>query len=400
MPTRYYADWLKAFLDYASFGEAPMSMLFWTGVSTVAGALRRRVWLDMKYFQWVPNFYVVMVAPPGIVSKSTTANIGMNLLRRVEGVHFGPDVVTWQALVGALAASTEMAHWPARQQFLPMSCITVASDEFGTFLNPNDREMVDVLVSLWDGKRGTFNKVTKMSGNDSIVNPWINIIACTTPEWISGNFPRYMIGGGFTSRCVFVFTDAKRQEIAYPDECVPPDHEETKQKLIHDLECISMLIGEYAIDPEARDWGRIWYREHWRNPPKDLQTDELGGYLARKQTHMHKLAMVLAAARGDDLVIRLEHLEYASRIITALESDMPKVFARIGQNDLTRAASDIVSIVERVGVISLNNLYSLLFKNTDFKSFELALNSAVFARQVSRQQEGNEIMIRRVKKDG
>src|SRR3989304_116541 len=95
-------DWLKAFVDYASYGEAPLKFLFWTGISTIAGALRRRVWIDQKFFQWVPNFYIVLVAPPGIVSKSTTANVGMNLLRKLEEIKFGPDVITWQQLITSL----------------------------------------------------------------------------------------------------------------------------------------------------------------------------------------------------------------------------------------------------------------------------------------------------------
>ena len=82
-------------------------MHFWTGVSAIAGTLRRRVWLDMRYFIWSPCFYILLVALPGIVSKSTTAGIGMDLLRKVPGIKFGPQAVTWPALVTAFAASME-----------------------------------------------------------------------------------------------------------------------------------------------------------------------------------------------------------------------------------------------------------------------------------------------------
>jgi hypothetical protein len=82
-------------------------MYFWVGVSAIAGALRRKVWIDQAYFRWHPNMYIILVAPPGIVSKSTTASVAMRLLRRVPGIKFGPDVVTWQALVGAFAEATE-----------------------------------------------------------------------------------------------------------------------------------------------------------------------------------------------------------------------------------------------------------------------------------------------------
>lgn len=394
MAERHYENWLQAFVDYASFGEAPLKMLFWTGVSTVCGALRRRVWLDMKYFQWVPNMYIIMVAPPGIVSKSTTANIGMNLLRKIDGVHFGPDVVTWQSLVESMANSTELALDTGTGEYLPMSCVTIASDEFGTFLNPDDREMVDVLVSLWDGKRGAFKKQTKTSGSDNIENPWINIIACTTPSWIAGNFPEYMIGGGFTSRCVFVFTDKKRQEIAYPDEKVPADFSERQEKLIHDLEMISLLIGEMKLSDAARSWGRDWYSKHWRNPPTGLSQDQFGGYLARKQTHIHKLAMILSASCRDTLVITDEDLALSADMITALEADMPKVFSRIGQDSITGGTTAIIELLREKKVMTKSDLFKIMFRTLSYQDFEAALMGATNAGFVIQKQEGSDLVLR------
>jgi len=390
-------DWLKAFVDYASYGEAPLKFLFWTGISTIAGALRRRVWIDQKFFQWVPNFYIVLVAPPGIVSKSTTANVGMNLLREVPGIKFGPDVVTWQSLVQTLASSAEGIMDPRDPMMMhTMSAITVASDEFGTFLNPDNSEMIDVLVSLWDGKRGDFRKETKTSGKDKIENPWINIIGCTTPSWIAGRFPEYLIGGGFTSRCVFLYADRKRQTVAYVDEVVPPEFEKRKQDLIYDLEQIAMLFGEFKINEEAREWGRVWYTEHWANAAKNsLGSEQYAGYLARKQTHIHKLAMVLSASRGNSLVIDRSCLEAAESIVTAVEADMPKVFSRIGQNDLTRGALTIVTLVEQSGQISKTDLYKHLFRVMAYRDFDAALGSAIQAGYIVQESVGGNLVLRK-----
>lgn len=103
--TRYFDNWLPAYVNYAAVTEAPRRMHFWAGVSAIAGCLRRRAWLDQKRFSWFPSFYVIFVAPPGVVSKSTTIDIAMDLLNKVPGVKFGPNAITWQALVTAFAAS-------------------------------------------------------------------------------------------------------------------------------------------------------------------------------------------------------------------------------------------------------------------------------------------------------
>jgi hypothetical protein len=323
-------------------------MTFWCGVSAVAGALRRKVHIDMAYFRWTPNFYVVIVAPPGIVSKSTTVGIAMRLLRQVPNIRFGPEVITWQALVQSLAASAEAYDY--KGDFYTMSPITLESSELGNLLNPHDREMVDLLVTLWDGK-DQFSKITKMSGNDEVANPWVNLIACTTPSWLAGNFPEYLVGGGFTSRCIFVYVDKKERYVAYPSLEVPRTLRETERALVQDLERISLLAGPYRLTDSSITWGTSWYRYHYENRPPELDDDRFGGYIARKQTHIHKLAMVLAAGRRDELVIEAEDLHMANKMVTDLEVDMPSVFAKIGKSDASTVADRFIAFVKRRGVI-------------------------------------------------
>ena len=154
--------------------------------------------------------------------------------------------------------------------------------KFGTFFNPNDREMVDVLVSLWDGQIGTWEKRTKTQGADLIVNPWINIAACTTPGWIAGSFPEYLIGGGFTSRCVFVYAKRKRRLVAYPGRIIPDEFKELQSYLVHDLEQISTVRGPYTMTDEAVAYGEKWYQEHNDTRPKHLDNERFGGYLAKE----------------------------------------------------------------------------------------------------------------------
>lgn len=383
MADRKLGNWLQAYMKYSSFSEAPDKFHFWTGISTVAGALRRRVWIDQAYFQWTPNFYIIFVAPPGIVSKSTTLSIGMRLLKQIPGIHFGPDAVTWQALTEALANSTEEILITGKHSidnfYMPMSCITIASSEFGTFLNPKDREMVDVLVSLWDGQLGVWEKRTKTQGSDEIANPWINIAACTTPSWIAGNFPDYMIGGGFTSRCVFVYADYKRQLIAYPIRHVPKEFKQMEKDLVHDLEKISTLCGEFQLSEAALEFGEKWYESHYADNNSALNNSRFAGYIARKQTHVHKLAMVLSVADGDDLIIHKKHIEAASQITTALEADMPRVFSQIGLVGITKHANEVLQLLRNFGSMERKTLvqhtFQLMGPDELSKAIESLLNA-------------------------
>jgi hypothetical protein len=342
---RNFPDWLTAYVQYASYSEAPKRMHFWSGVSAVAGALRRRVWIDMKYFQWHANHYLVFVAPPGIVSKSTTVAIAMNILRKVPGINFGPDVVTWPALVTAFASCGE--SFLVGDEYHHQCALTLESSEFGNLVNPADREQIDLLVCLWDSRQGSFKKVTKSSGSDHIENPWINMIACTTPSWIAGNFPEYIIGGGFTSRCLFIYTEVKDKLVAYPSLEIPDGMKEQQTALIQDLEHISVaLSGPYKLSADAIEWGKIWYVNHYDHPPPLLNDDRFAGYIARKQTHLHKLAMVLAASCRDELVITADELILADKMISDLEKDMPKVFSKIGRTEESIQAERFINFVK------------------------------------------------------
>lgn len=367
---RNYNDFLQAYIDYAGFSEAPKRMHFWSGVAAVAGALRRRVWLSMGYYRWCVNHYIIFVAPPGIVSKSTTVAIAMDILRKVPGVVFGPDIVTWPALVSAFAASTE--SFDVAGDYHTQCALTLESSEFGNLVNPTDREMIDLLVTLWDSKQGGFNKVTKNSGSDKVENPWINLIACTTPAWIAGNFPEYVIGGGFTSRCLFVYTDTKEKLVAYPIYHIPTGMKETQEKLAQDLEHIATnLVGPYQLSTDAREYGEAWYQHHYSNPPPGLQDEKFGGYLARKQTHLHKLAMILAASCRDELVIKAEDLQLANVQITDLEADMPKVFARIGRSEDSVQAERFVQFVIKNSPTTYSAAYQFIHHSFPFcKDFE------------------------------
>lgn len=346
-----------AFMEHCSFGEAPKHMYFWAGVSAVAGAIRRQAWIDQKLFKWYCNLYTVIVAPPGIVAKSTTSALAMDLLKKVPGIKFGPDIVTWQALIEAFEDSEDNFEYAG--QFWPQSALNFDISEFGNFLDPNDKRMVDLLVALWDGKQGGMKKKSKSGGEEVVQNPWINLIACTTPSWIADNFPKYMIGGGFTSRCVFLYAEQKAQFVAYPEDHAPANFEQQEAALVADLDHISRnIVGPYTLTPDAKKWGRAWYKSHWEGQHQATVDPRFGGYIARKQTMLHKVAMIIAAAQSDVMQLEAEHLAIAARMLTDLEPDMEKIYEKIGKAENSDHIDRLIFYVRKRGTVSFAEAYA------------------------------------------
>jgi hypothetical protein len=377
---RNFPNWIKGYFEHTSHLEAPDMFHIWTAIGTVAGALSGKCFIDMGHFQWKPNFFIVFVAPPGIISKSTTANVGMGMLRGVEGVHFGPESVTWQALTDAFRDAETLVPEIARK----VSPLNIVASELGTFLDPKNREMIDVLNDLWDGRNVPWSRRTKGEGASEIQNPWLNFVGCTTPSWIQENFPQYAIGGGFTSRTVFVWGDTKRRLIAYPrEEMAKVDYQMVKEKirLTNDLKQIARITGEFHLTKEALDWGTDWYEQHWTiTTDTGIDRELHGGYVARKQTHIHKIAMVLSAAERDDKLIHAHDLETAKDLLTSLEPGFQKVFSAISDNREVHYFTTLVRMcMSFPDGIPKREVWRKLSAVMTLEQFEVALKGAVTA---------------------
>jgi len=392
---RNIPNWVMGYVEYTKHMEAPDLFHMWTAIGTVAGALRGKVWIDMGYFKWKPNFFIILVAPPGIVSKSTTLGVGMSLLRELESIHFGPDSVTWQALTESFIEAQEIV-----KDIGPMSALTIAASELGTFLDPRNREMIDVLCDLWDGRSVPWKRRTKAEGLSEIRNPWLNFLGCTTPGWLEENFPEYAIKGGFTSRTVFVYADTKRDLIAYPNLRLDEFKQEfaaLRRHLVNDLRKIAIIQGQYFLTKGAYVWGEKWYAQHWeRGADGNLDRETYGGYLARKQTHIHKVAMVLAASVSDEMVIGEGHLMQADYLVTQLEDQMINVFRHITDNRDAMISMQMFEMIRKSddGCVSKKGLWKQMIYRCSYEEYERAAKGLIGADLIYESVAGTTILFR------
>lgn len=384
---RHFANWLEAYQRHTASSEAPAHLHFWVGVSTLAGALRRRVWRDELIFQWTPNFYIILVGPAGVVTKSTTIGLGTRLLRQVEGVHFGPESMTWQALGLSFADAAEYVAYieAGEEKKIAQAAVTCSISELGTFLRPDNAELMSFLTRMWDGQKDVFHHRTVASTQIKVENPWLNIIAATTPEWLRNNFPKNLIGEGLTSRVVFVYADQKRHLLAYPSRGVPGhDFYRMENQLVEDLQHIASLAGPYELDNKAEAWGQQWYEEHNNGRASHMVSDRYSGYIARKQTHLHKMAIVLAASKRDELVLLEEDLIEAEQALLEAEKSMIKVFESIGVVDEAKTVAEVVHFIRVLKRIPIQELWQNYCQNTMAKKdFENAIRVAFYSKAIT-----------------
>lgn len=400
-------SWLDAYAHYTHVSEAPLLFDFWTGVATVAGALRRQVYIDEIKFKIYPNFYIFFVAPAGVATKSTTVGVGMRLLRQVDGITMGPASLTWQGLTKGLSNAKQLIPLsdpnttdPLAMEYMPQSCVVCEASELGTFLDMRNGELVSILIDLWDGKDVPWERWLSTQENTKIENPLISIIGATTPTWLEENFGESAIGGGLTSRIIFVYGDTKRRLIPYISDLVEDEqNKQNEEALVHDLREIAKLKGKMEITRGARTMVGEWYEKHWTGPEKHIAGPRFSGYRARKFAHLHKLATVLSVSESDDLVIREHHIAAAFFVLKGMESGMLTVLSNMGKVISSKHMDLVLENVKAHGQIEKHNLWIKCMTSMSMKEFGEAIDGLVSAQLIRIVNYGGQYLIELVSKN-
>lgn len=346
---RKCANWLLTFRDWTMpRSEAKESFIFWTGLFTLASAIRRKVYIPktvLGSWEVAPYLYIMFVAPAGKARKTTTLSYSDDLLLQELGIKKASASMTVQVLMKRLADS-------------PDSSLSIQIKEFGTFYNQSKEMMIDFLTALFDGvKRHDSDTISR--GVEFAERPCINLIAATTPKWIAENLSENAVGGGFASRVIFIFEDTvRRRRLFYHrgnDRVDPEKMVQLHADLLTDLVHISQSIeGEFKLTDEAEAYAEDWYIKYADNP--SVPDPRLTGYNERKPAYMFKLAMLCHLAYSDELLINKGDVEQALALLKNVEGKMIQTFQAIGKNPHTLDLDTIREYVNQVGEISPNDL--------------------------------------------
>lgn len=334
MPNRLLPNWLEAYMAYTALSRSPDEFHLWTGIVTIAGAIRRKAWFNFDYFELFPNLYVVLVAPAGRCKKSTAMRIGRKLLAQVPGVNFTTDSTTRERLIVDLAAAHADGH----------SSMTAYASEFASLLTSSGMDMVAFLTDIYDCPVEWAHK-TKMGGTNKIKAPWLNLFGGTTPDWIARSLPLDTVGIGLTSRIIFVYQDTPRIRKAFPK--LTDDQKMLGELLLKDLVTISTISGQYLLTPEAEQFYEAWDLKN--QTERAIDDPRLSGYYERKPMHVIKVAMVIAASQHDDPILTKDDVAKALEVLDHAEPAMARTFSAVGKNPLTLDIEQIFMALTTAG---------------------------------------------------
>ena len=388
MSERNLEDWLNGFLQYTNNSEPPRTFRLWTGLSVVAAALQRKCVLHWGSLDFYPNLYVVLVAPSGKARKGTAMIPGLKLLKEV-GVKLASNSVTRQALIRDLKRSNETEIDPTTGQMDIHSSLTVFSKEFTVFLGFHNNELMSDLTDWYDCD-DDWEYRTKHEGIDDVKGVWVNIIGATTPDLIQSAMPLDAIGGGLTSRMIFVYEQRKGKTVHtpfYTDEEIS-----LRQNLVYDLEKIRMLKGDFRVTKDLINGWVDWYDDCDNNPPFD--DPRFAGYLERRPTHTMKLAMIVNASRGDDMLITKDDLDRAIEILRQTEIKMRYTFSGVGKSSFAHTLSQVMSELALKKEMTFGDLLSRFYNDVDKWSMEKIIETLNAMNYIDDITKGTERVIK------
>ena len=126
------------------------------------------------------------------------------------------------------------------------------------FLGQGDIAYLSNLTDWYDSK-DDWEYETVGRGKDTLQGLCLNLMGGTAPDWIQSMIPQEALGGGFTSRIIFIVEEVKRKIIP---KYIPTQAEKDLQEVLQrDIDRISQLAGEVTFTEEAEKLYIDWYVE-------------------------------------------------------------------------------------------------------------------------------------------
>jgi hypothetical protein len=356
--------WLNQYLEYTNEHESPAMFHLWAGLTVVSGLLGRKVWMDKGFYRLYPNLFTVLVAGSARCRKTTAIEIAVGLAKNVEGV---------RQLNGKVSAEKFLhIHTIAENQ--PQKPTLIKADELATFLTRDGQgeKLIDVLTKLFDcPEQFTYDTITH--GQKIIKEPYVTVLAGTTPETLDKVLPDTAVGGGFSSRIMFVYqadTEKPRKDFQSPDEA----HVFMQTELTRLASHIALISGVASLQPDAREYYDSWYQAI--GPAADSRLD---GFVARKHDHVLRVAMLLCASRiPDNLKIDIADIHSAIRAVETVERFLPSALSGVGSTPGIKSVQDrIMRHVQAHGRSNRADLLKKVYGMVDARQFNLIVDTLI-----------------------
>lgn len=376
MIERKLNDWITGFLEYTKDTESPTSYFFWTAIGIIGAITRRMVFFKRGPEDIYPNNFIALIGPSGKARKGLPITIARSFMEDRRITVF-PERITPEELSRESSQITQAFNCKESNKPKFSSTWIVLAEELSVFLREKNTDFMAMLTNMYDSRDSWIN-ATKHQGSDIVLGGFPNIIAASAPSWFPYMFTPTTIGGGFTSRFLFVVEKAKRVTIANSADY--PLNEELRDSLDYDLDVIMAANGRFKWSNRAKNLYEEWYNDYdsrFQNGESIIPDIAFDGYTSRRATNVLKIAMCISLSRNSELIMEQGDIQKAITELEKLEKNLPGLFDSVGKSRYSHEISLIKEFMERIKVASKTQLMRALGTSVDRISFEVAIKSLI-----------------------
>ena len=383
MSTRLVPDWIDGFMEYTSNSEPPSSFKLWAALSVLSAALQRKCYLEWGPITFYPNIYVVLVAPSGRARKGTAMSFAEDFISDIN-VNLAAEAITREALIRALSDTTDNIQIaPGQLEF--HSSLTVFAPELTVFLGYNNPQLMSDMTDWYDcRKKWTYR--TKNMGTDEILGVYVSLFGATTPDLIRSALPLDAIGGGLTSRIIFVYEPNKGKVI--PDPFLTDNELAMREKLKADLDRNHCLRGTFNVTKSFVELWTEWYLAQDNNPP--FEDHRFAGYIERRPNHAMKISMLCNVSRSDKMILSDIDLQRAIDILTFTEQKMQQTFSGVGKAKDADIVTRVMTEIASRGEILQSKLQTMFYFDADKRTMEGVIDTLRAMKFIKTIREGSD----------
>lgn len=329
--SRIFPNFLESFEEYANDKFCPPQFLTWSALSIIAGALERKVWLPWSdTYSFYPNIYAIMVSKPG-TGKSVSLDKALQLLievnRKTQSLNIMPNQVTEAKFLELMGSGRSFMDKSSGRD------LTIFQNAGYYFASEASMDLRDIFGSFIACLTGFYDcptlwkKATKGSGELTLKNVCMNLLAASTFDYLGKLVSDENIQGGFASRLLYVIDKEPSIKVQTWQSGMKGSaaREEFRAALVSDLTAIHKMTGPMHATPEfAKAW-EDWHPK-FQAYKNSLASEKLQSIIARTNTSVFKISMLLSAAESDDRTLKIHHFEKAIDLVEGLNKNIPDIF--------------------------------------------------------------------------
>jgi hypothetical protein len=340
---RNFADFLRAYCEYAGNQYAPAHFTKWTGLSILAGALERKVWIAEGNYSNYPNLFVLLVSGPGI-GKSSAIRQGVPLLYGVQAENNNFKILEGVTTAAGLREKMSIFDCVPGKLDVFSSIYLVGREGSDSPLKNHGDDFRSMACSMYDCEE-RYQFTLKDKAFD-IVQPVMNMLVGTTFDFLGSVIDHNSVFGGLASRFTYVIEKDNQLKGSFFGEGLSvmgegmvngkeqtAEHVQMKERLIQDLVQIHRLNGPFRVERNVIRICEEW-NEGFKTDFNEMESERMRSLMIRKKTLFKKILMLLSVSGGNDLIIREEHAERAKELVDSVTKDNPYILSQSATVDV------------------------------------------------------------------